>query len=687
MKPLPLLFLRLLLSALSLSPARLRAEITLDSLLQEMIDVTAIARWPQPEFTCQQASSYDRAKVAPDKPGWFANNDNTQYLRTETIDGRQEHVMMDAAGPGAMVRFWLTVGGGKAGTLRIYLDGAAAPTLQFPAFDLLSGDLQPGPPLAQPHPGYSDAGGGNTLYFPIPYAQHCKVTWENKSEGARYYQINYRTYAPGTPLRTFARPQVEASQALIKQVSAQLLAPPPFAAGQPSALHQEIFGGTQAILKLPPGPRAVREIELRLPSADPTEIERTLRRTIVEISCDGETTTWCPASDFFGSGVGLNELRSWYRTVRTDGALRCRWTMPYALKAHLALHNLDHKPLLATLQAVTAPWTWDDRSMHFHAAWHFQSDLKTPPVTDWNYIRIRGRGVYVGDSLALFNPVATWYGEGDEKIWVDGESFPSHLGTGTEDYYGYSYAPQGIIQTPFANQVRVDEPMTQGHNVLTRTRQLDGIPFRQSLQFDMELMSWKPLTLTYAATTYFYAFPGATTNRTPQPAEAAALIPSLASLKIAELARRKRIPGAIECETLPITAKSADLTAESQDMSPWDQTRWSQGHHLVVKATQVGQFVELAIPAPDAQARQIALYATQAPDFGTLKFSVNGNPAAVTADLWAPAVQPADAVNLGTFAPKDGHFALRAEVTGANPQSKGPRLFYALDCVVLQPAK
>ena len=95
--------------------------------------------------------------------------------------------------------------------------------------------------------------------------------------------------------------------------------------------------------------------------------------------------------------------------------------------------------------------------MHFHTAWHQQSGLTTPPPSDWNFLRLTGRGVYVGDSLALFNPVATWYGEGDEKIFVDGEAFPSHLGTGTEDYYGYSYAPKGIIQTPFGGQVRIDE--------------------------------------------------------------------------------------------------------------------------------------------------------------------------------------------------------------------------------------
>ncbi len=676
--------LLLVLAAVGLSPVYLQAEISLETLLHEMVDVDALARWPQHEFTCSQASSYDRAKIAPDKPGWFGNNDNTQYIRTEEKEGRKEEVMMDAEGPGAIVRFWLTVGGGNAGVLRIYLDGEAKPALQFPAYDLLSGDLKVGEPLAQPHPGYSAKGGGNTLYFPIPYAKHCKVTWENKSEGARYYQINYRTYPPGTVVRTVSMPQVETAKELIQAVSAQLLAPSHFVAGSLSSLNQEIAGGADAALNLPDGPHAVRQMELRLTARDPIESERTLRGTIVEMTCDGETTVWCPATDFFGSGVGINELRSWYRTVSHDSTMRCRWVMPYAKEARITLRNVGQQPVLATLHTIVSPWSWDDRSMYFHTAWHFESGLKTPPVTDWNYIRIQGRGVYAGDSLALFNPVATWYGEGDEKIWVDGESFPSHMGTGTEDYYGYSYAPKGIIQTPFVNQVRIDEPMTQGHNVLSRTRQLDGIPFQKSLQFDMELMSWKPMSLTYAATTYFYAFPGAATNLKPQPEDAAAPIPTL---EAAQLARRKHIPGAIECEKVKITAKSEGMPAEPQDMSLWDSARWSQGHHLVLKATKEGQFVELEIPAPDAQPRQILLHATQAPDFGILKFSVNGTPSTVTSDLWAAEVQPAEPVNLGTFTPKDGRFLLRAEVTGAHPKSTGPRIFYALDCLVLEPVK
>ncbi|HEY1789780.1 MAG TPA: hypothetical protein VGJ73_16650, partial [Verrucomicrobiae bacterium] len=104
-------------------PFACSAEITLDSLLKEMTDSGAVARWPSPSFTLHQCSSYDRARIDPDKPGWFANNDFSQYIRKEHQDGRTEKVMMDADGPGCIVRFWLTTTQNKKGTLRIYLDG------------------------------------------------------------------------------------------------------------------------------------------------------------------------------------------------------------------------------------------------------------------------------------------------------------------------------------------------------------------------------------------------------------------------------------------------------------------------------------------------------------------------------------------------------------------------------------
>jgi hypothetical protein len=356
--------------------------------------------------------------------------------------------------------------------------------------------------------------------------------------------------------------------------------------------------------------------------------------------------------------------------------------MPYKNSARLKLINVADQPIPVSLQVRVGTWKWDARSMHFHAAWHYESGLKTPPCRDWNFVKVAGRGVYVGDTLALFNPIATWYGEGDEKIWVDGESFPSHIGTGTEDYYGYSYAPKPVHNTPFCGEPRIDSPMTQGHNTSIRSRNLDGIPFRRSLQFDMELISWKPTSLTYAATTYWYAFPGTTSNMQPQPREAALPVPTLADAMAAAAPPRK--PGAIECETMKVLGQSGGFFVGEQDMDPFGGERWSNGRQLLGKTATVGDSVELEFAAPDASSHKLVLYATQAPDYGILRFQINGRDLTANFDGYADVVQPAPVCVLGTVAPQAGTYRLRITVAGANPAAKGPRCFFGLDCLTLE---
>src|SRR5437016_127830 len=101
--------------------------VSMRSLLAEMTDFASVCHWPVPAYSEKQASSYDRRSVSPDKPGWFANGDFNQFIREEKRQGHTEYVMMDAAGPGAIVRFWLTTVV-KPGNLRFYFDNEEKPT-------------------------------------------------------------------------------------------------------------------------------------------------------------------------------------------------------------------------------------------------------------------------------------------------------------------------------------------------------------------------------------------------------------------------------------------------------------------------------------------------------------------------------------------------------------------------------
>ncbi|MFI5378827.1 MAG: glycoside hydrolase family 172 protein [Tepidisphaerales bacterium] len=659
--------------------------ITLESLLNEMIDRDAVARWPEPSFTAKQTSSYDRASKTPDDPKtWYANNDTSQFYGHEDRDGRREWIMLDADGPGAIVRFWNTAPH-IGGTLRFYFDGAEKPAIEGKSGDLLIGNALVEKPLAIFNAPVSKTQGGMNLYLPIPYAKHCKVTYSEDdpknplaNANSRYYNIEYRTYPAGTNVKTFTMADLKAAKGLVDKVNQSLAEPQATPSAGLHKLEQDLAPGKKASIDLS-GPAAVRQLTLKVSAADPAALEHALRTAIVRISFDDEECVWAPAGDFFGSGIGLNDHAGWWRSVKkSDGAMTCWWVMPYQKTAKITIENAGKAAMSVQVTATTKPWTWDARSMHFRANWRSQHALPTRPMSDWNYITITGKGLYLGDNLSVFNPVPGWWGEGDEHIYVDGETFPSHFGTGTEDYYCYAWCSPHLFQGPFANQTRCDGPGNAGHTSITRVRSLDAVSFEKGLRFDMEVWHWVDTKVDYAATTYWYALPGATSNRMPQPEEAAMAI-SENPLK----ARSAKIAGAVECETAEIVAKSPGLETEIQDVGVLQGGGWSDGKQLWVRGRRAGDFIELKIPAAGAGQRKLTLYATKSWDYGILRFSVNGQPAGKDFDSFAPQAVASGPIELGAFEPKDGGFIVRVEVVGANAQSKNSKSFFGLDCVVV----
>jgi hypothetical protein len=666
------------------------AQVTTESLLSELTDRANLARLPRPAYTCRQFSSYDRASVSEsDANTWFANADVGQFLRVEDSGARKEWVMADMPGPGAIVRIWSA---NPKGTLRIYLDEAPDPVIQAPMNDLLGGKWKIAPPLSH------EASRGWNLYLPIPYAKHCKIT--SDADGF-YYQVNYRTYQPGTELRSLTPADLDRLAPAIARTNASLaspltIPPPPPTAKPPITLEpgKECRAAIESGGGGGDGSGAITSLTVRIAADD---LEAALRSTVLIGTFDGEQTIWCPLGDFFGSGVGASAFSDLYRAVAPDGSFTCRWVMPYRQSADLKLVNLGAAPVSASIDAVHEPFTWDDRSMHFHARWRSEYPIHAEGgrgTRDWNYLTVTdGQGVYVGDTLAVMNPVSDWWGEGDEKIYIDGEKFPSHFGTGTEDYYGYAWCcPQPFVN-PFHSQPRCDgwnggkRPSNWGHTTVTRVRALDAIPFTTSFRFDMEVWHWKACDEAYAATTYFYARPGAAINRTPDEAAARAPIPTPPARP-----QPKTFAGAIECEDLHIVTKSPGVQAESQDMEHFARDAWSDGAHLWVRAQKVGDFIEFEVPVPTSPARpaakpvDVTLHATKSWDYGIVQFSLNGKPAGQPIDLFSNLhgkALPSGPIKLGPATPRDGVIRLRAELVGGNPKAEGAKSFFGLDCLIM----
>ena len=66
-----------------------KEEVSIKTLLKEMVDREEKARFPVLPYTCKQFSSYDRKATVRGGEGWFANGDYTQFLRVETQNGRE----------------------------------------------------------------------------------------------------------------------------------------------------------------------------------------------------------------------------------------------------------------------------------------------------------------------------------------------------------------------------------------------------------------------------------------------------------------------------------------------------------------------------------------------------------------------------------------------------------------------
>ena len=640
--------------------------VTTGSLLSEMTDLSALAEYPDPPFTCKQFSSYDRKSVtADDHAGWFANADCGQYLRVEERDGRKEHVMADMDGPGAIVRIWSA---NPKGTLRIYLDNSETPVIEAPMTELLGGTY-----AGVPKPIACERSRGWNSYLPIPYAKHCKIT---SDEGGFYYHVNYRTYPPDTVIKSFTADDLELLSDQITEVAASLASP--YKCGvetiawsyEPGLkVLQEHMGANAKVqmhgCKVQQGKNTVCRTETTNDAAivgmrvkvDAENVALALRQVVLNISFDGEETVTCPLGDFFGTAPGANAYESLPSGVTADGEMWSHWIMPFDETAEMAFTYNGTQKVMLKWGVVTEDYEWTDRSMHFHAKWRGQFDVPTRPMIDWNYLTATGQGVFVGAAFHIANPVKAWWGEGDEKIYVDGETFPSHFGTGTEDYYGYAWCCNEPFTHAYHNQPRCDGPANYGHTAVNRWHVIDKIPFEQRFKFDMELWHWNAeANVAMSVVSYWYAKPGATDG-----------FPAIdpADLRVTEIPEYKprRVEGALEGEEMEVL----EMTGGSHEVQPWGNL--SNEHHRWWRHGKPGDKLTLGFEVEQAgKYRVIARFLT-AGDYGIHQLYINGAPAGEPIDLYNPQVKPSDEYDLGTFELAAGQNRITAEIVGANEKA------------------
>ena len=532
-KPTKILMFAILLLGVCVSVSaqgQIQTEISIKTLLHDMVDRDKIARFPSTNFRLKQHSSYNRNSVEVEAPkmeptGWFDNKDNNtsdkdaNFIRIEkNSKGEQEWVLMDHQAPGALVRTWMPFRSKNTPDtdiiIRIYIDGATEPTIEGNMLQLFNGTGLIPFPFA--HKSIRSA----VSFFPIPYAKSCKIT---TTAPAFFYQFTFREYNAATKIKSFTMSDFNSAKKKIQQVGEALLHPKSSMSTSHFDFKKVLVPNEAHGMALPSGNAAIRELSVALDNYNDPEITR---KVVLKIEFDGKETVWCPIGDFFGSGIGLNPVSGWNTSVSELGFMTSRWVMPYQESAKISILNLSDAPVSVNVNASVGTWKWEDDSMYFNAAWRGEYPVATRPYSDWNYITLKGKGVYVGDALTVMNPTKVWWGEGDEKIWVDNEAFPSIFGTGTEDYYAYSW---GGVSTDFYEHPFHAQPMsnkynklnrkteegernTMGYSTETRTRALDVMPFETALKLDMEVWSWEDCDMGYGVGVYWYSTLETTSN-------------------------------------------------------------------------------------------------------------------------------------------------------------------------------
>ncbi|MDN5202214.1 DUF2961 domain-containing protein [Fulvivirgaceae bacterium BMA10] len=654
-------------------------EINLTSLLNEMIDRDKIAEFPASNYQSLQASSYNRESVSPDKPGWFADSDGISFIRVEENNGQKEWVLMEDEGPGVITKIWAVcfyygLNNTTGANINIYLDGETTPTISTNFFKLVKGQDFVKAPFAD-----ESTRAGN-LYFPIPYAKSCKITMDNK---AFYNIINYRKYPAGTEVRTFTMQEFEQTAQLQKRV-AGILNTKPDIEGKSISMEKVLKKGDKMPVVFRKGNAAVKQIEIKL--SDTEDMAQALRSVVLVAKFDGEQTIWVPVGDFFNNVSKIQPYEMWERSVRSDGTMICRWVMPFEDNTEIYLENLGNTNIKANLSVVTDHWDWTPNSMHFHATWRMDEPTPTFPLYDWNFLEAEGKGVIVGDEWAVLNPRQGWWGEGDEKIYIDDDiekKFPSHFGTGTEDYYGWAGGkvptPEDEFYKPFLGNIIVADPRSMGYNVCTRTRVLDAIPFQKKIKFDFESscgtrQRWH--YLQYAQTTFWYALPGVKHNREPLPQMASARLTSLEELQaVVEQAKEEQyiVDNALEAEILSVTKKNEGTVEDFADIPQWGEL--SSGAMKNLWFENKGDFAEFKI-TEQFEKSMIELSATVGKVCGNFNIYVNGV-LKTSQDFYSEHHGMTNPyVNLGECEPVDNAFVVKFEYLGAGDRGhdvKGKR--------------
>ena len=244
------------------------------------------------------------------------------------------------------------------------------------------------------------------------------------------------------------------------------------------------------------GPGAIQHIWMT-----PTGI---WRNSILRIYWDDEkeASVECPVGDFFGMGWGeYAPLRSLAVCVNPGSAFNCYWTMPFRKKCKITMENINTENMVLYYQVDYTLTEVPEDAGYFHAQFR---RANTNNTSDYTIVDgIKGKGQYVGVYMAWGVNNNGWWGEGEMKFFMDGDTqFPTICGTGTEDYFCGSYNFENkvkheyeVFNTPYSGLSQVIKPdglyKSQQRFGLYRWHIMDPIRFEKDLKVTIQDLGWR----------------------------------------------------------------------------------------------------------------------------------------------------------------------------------------------------
>lgn len=524
-------------------------------LVRRLYDLEALAVPPQAGEKSGCFSSFDRSSSYNVETGlyenWGANDDGGGFIRKEG----DSIVAMELDGPGVIWRVWSALP--EQGHIRIFIDHADTPVVDQPFRDYFEKFNQEGPPANFPNLSPTLSRGRN-CFIPIPFQKHCKVLLD-KGWGA-YYHITYTVFPAGVRLPSFDGSFDKESAIALAEADRILQQRGTYSFMKEEGLSDEnvavtVPAGGKAVLFDKQGAGAISMIRIRTDLGRKSEEQQRMsaRQLTLSMKWDNETapSVWAPLGDFFGSAPGIKPYRS-LPLGMNEHEMYSYWYMPFSEGATIEIENdgTEACEITADIRFAPLPKSHAENLLRFHAKWHrdqyldldaqrFKEEEDRWP--DWPLLLTKGRGRFCGVHLHVNNAwekpaeeaetwwygkwdqktIDWWWGEGDEKFFVDGESFPSTFGTGSEDYIGYAWAaepPFPMFDSAYASQPFI-ETDANGHTSVNRFHICDNIPFMDSFEGFIEKYKGNHWGLNnrclYAATVYWYQERGTSDAYTP----------------------------------------------------------------------------------------------------------------------------------------------------------------------------